>query len=123
MLRQRRSREEWRRLVAELEQGGLTRQEFAAERGVNWRSLENWFYRFRREHRVRSDVGRPPAVHFVPVKVPRSRSATAALVTPAGMTVDVIEAQIGAMHLRFRTGVDSDYMVRLLAALSRDVAC
>ena len=121
MSRQHRSREEWQGLVGEFERGGQTRQEFAAERGVNFRSLENWYYRFRREQRGR--IGRPPAIQFVAVKVRGAGLATAASVTPQIKTSDVIEARVGAMRLRFHPGVDSDYMGRLLVALSRGVGC
>ncbi len=125
MSRQRRSREEWRQLVVELEKSGLPRQGFAASRGINWRSLENWRYRFRREQRGRAGTRRAAAaVEFVPVRLLGPRPATPEpSMTRERMTGDVIEARVGATHLRFLAGVDSAYVGQLLAALSRELAC
>lgn len=48
----RRSKQQWRDLVAEFEAGGLTQQAFARRKRVNLGSLRNWIYKFRKEQVV-----------------------------------------------------------------------
>lgn len=109
---QHRSREEWARLIDELARSGLSRAQFAEQRGLSARSLENWTYRLRRE--AEPHVPRAAPVGFVPVRVRRSAS-----VSPArAASESVIEICVGAdVRLRFGTGVDCNYLGRLVASL------
>ena len=45
----RRSREEWRELVARFEASGQTREEFCAEMGIGESTLRRWCSRFRKQ--------------------------------------------------------------------------
>lgn len=120
---QRRSRGEWKVLIAECEKSGLSRQQFSADRGVNWRNLESWFYRLRRERRPAEN--RAATVRFVPVlcevegPVQVQRPAS---VTPPQSGGRVLEALVGNVRVRFATDVDCDYVGRVLAALGRHSA-
>jgi hypothetical protein len=112
MGRQRRRRSEWQQLIEALHGSGLTQPEFAAERGLNAKTLENWIHRLRREAAKQTT-----AVQFLPVTM---RPATAVAVNDAS----VIEACFaGGVRLRFAAGVDCDYLGRLFAVMSNRPAC
>jgi transposase-like protein len=66
MARQRRSREQWRRLVAGWVRSGLTRQAYCDQHGISLGSLDRWRAVFREE-----DASGAPAepVRLVPVEV------------------------------------------------------
>lgn len=117
----RRSRETWEQLVNEFERSGLTNEDFAARHVLNPRSLENWVYRIRREHRLRPHV--PAAVQFVPLAIRGRQELPTRPAVSAATTGDFVEALVGSLCVRFRAGVDSRYMGQLLAALCREMAC
>ena len=48
-LRHRHSKEEWRRLIDEFQDSGLSRQKFCASRGISLPRLTRWMAFFRRE--------------------------------------------------------------------------
>ncbi|WP_297463136.1 hypothetical protein [Ferrovum sp.] len=50
--RQRRSQEEWRQLVAQFHESGLSRQQFCQSQGVSLARLEKWDIFFRRESHI-----------------------------------------------------------------------
>ncbi len=102
----RRSRDTWKRLVVELERSGLTREQFARRRGLNLGNFTFWYYKLRAEARAN-----PPtqAIQFVPVRVTRPDS---------GEGLDVFEARIRELALRFRVGADVDYVSALLGRLA-----
>ena len=74
---QHRSRDEWIRLVDELERSGVSRAQFAEQRGLSARSLENWAYRLRRE--AEPHAPRAVPVGFVPLRVRRVALAARAM--------------------------------------------
>ncbi len=47
-LRHRHSKEEWRRLIDEFQDSGLSRQKFCASRGISLPRLTRWMAFFRR---------------------------------------------------------------------------
>lgn len=99
----RRSREIWKRLVAEYRASGSTAEAFARRERLNVGTLRWWCTELRRESPVRA-----AAVRFLPVR------ATAA-VPPAQR---LVEAQVGGVCVRFEAGTDVEYMSALLAGLS-----
>lgn len=56
MAKQKRSRAEWIRLVAEADASGLSRRAFAEERGLSPQTLSWWTSRLRREKREASTL-------------------------------------------------------------------
>lgn len=65
MARQKRCREDWKRLVAALDVSGESAREFADSRGVNPRTLQWWRWRLRMD--AKEDA--TPTPRFVPVTV------------------------------------------------------
>jgi len=115
MARQRRSRNEWQRLIKELKGSGLTQGQFAAERRLNAKTLENWAYRLRREAR-QADAPLP----FLPIRLREAALPTAVAALGSG----IIELVVGEdLRVRFAPGVDCDYVGRLVAAVTRSAAC
>jgi len=114
MAAERRKRSEWQQLMDELKASGLTQQEFASARGLNANTLENWFYRLRREAR------RPaPPASFLPIRV-RATAPTSSIGHDGGL----IEVVVGeTFRVRFAPGVDCGYLGRLLAEVARSAAC
>jgi transposase-like protein len=99
----RRSREEWRRLVARWVRSGQTAGTFAAEVGVNANTLQFWKYALARETRAEA----PAAVNAI-VEL---RSA----VVPSDQRFD-LELSTGR-RLRIPPSFDADALKRLLAVL------
>ena len=98
----RRSREEWRELVVEFRGSGARAQDFARQRGLNVTRLWWWCSELRKEV-----PGKPVAsVRFLPVR--------AAAVVPSPKP---IEAQVGAVVLRFECGTDVEYLAALVSRL------
>lgn len=96
----RRTREDWKRLVAEFRASGMGTTEFARKRRLNPRTLQWWAWELR-------DESPTEIVKFVPVQV-------AASAVPAR---DVVEARVGAVTLRFESGTDAEYVSELLGRL------
>ena len=100
----RRTREDWKRLVAEFRTSGMGTTEFARKRRLNPKTLQWWAWELRGE--LPTEI-----VKFVPVEA-----------RTAAVTVrDVVEARVGAVTLRFESGTDIEYMSALLGRL--DAAC
>lgn len=64
MAKQKRSREDWKRLVEALSSSGESAQEFAESRGLNARTLQWWRWRLRIDAKDAT-----PTPRFVPVTV------------------------------------------------------
>jgi hypothetical protein len=96
----RRTREDWKRLIAEFRTSGMGTTEFARKRRINPKTFQWWAWELR-------DKSLAESVKFVPVQ-------TAAAVVP---TRDVVEARVGAVTLRFESGTDVEYVSELLGRL------
>ena len=99
----RRTREDWKRVIAELRGSGMSSKEFAKRRRLNLSTLRWWASELR-------DEASTEIVKFVPVE------AEVASVVVRG----VVEAQVGAVTLRFESGADLDYIAGLLGRLGRE---
>jgi hypothetical protein len=97
----RRTREDWKRVLAELRASGMGTTEFARKRHINPKTLQWWAWELRNEASAE-------LVQFVPVEAVAS-------VRPA---CRVMEAQAGAVTLRFESGTDVEYVAALLDRLS-----
>lgn len=120
MAGRQKSQEAWRQLVAEMERGSQTQEQFAIEHGVNVRTLGNWAYRLRRERRGLKPRPKSTPVRFVPVRLRAEKTVALLQPTAAGQAIDVC---LGNVRLYFMAGIDCDYMGRLLAALGQHCAC
>ena len=96
----RRTREDWKLLVAELRTSGMGTTEFARKRQLNPKTLQWWAWELRDE--LPTEV-----VKFVPME-----ASTA--VVPVR---DIVEARAGAFTLRFESGTDAEYVSELLGRL------
>lgn len=96
----RKSREEWRTLVAEFESSGETPAAFGERHGVRPSTLAWWRSEFKR---ATSDEGErpaePPAVETVPRRSSSSKSV------PSG-----VEVQFGDIIVRFPPGVSAEFI-------------
>ncbi len=106
-------REEWRKRVTRWRDSGLTAQEYAAEAGLNPRTLTWWksaLEREAREQSARSGKGvTVPAVSLVELKPP---------VTVASAPSALIEIELdGRRRLRFAETTAPEIVARLIAAL------
>lgn len=99
----RRSREIWKQLVAEYRASGGTAEAFARKHRLNVGTLRWWCGQLRKEGSAKAIV----PVQFVPV---RSKLAPV-----PGM--GLVEAQVGAVTLRFESGTDVEYVSALLQGL------
>ena len=100
----RRTREDWKRLIAEYRSSGMSSKAFARKRRLNLSTLRWWAAELR-------DESPTEIVEFVPIE------ASAAVVP----TCSVVEARVGAVTLRFESGTDVEYVSELLGRL--DAAC
>ena len=95
--RVRRSREQWRELLARFEQSGQTRERFCAEQGLSVGSFTQW----RRKLREPVVAEANAAEETVFIELPRAEAAAA---TPPGPWE--LELQLGAgVVLRLRRSV------------------
>ena len=101
----RRTREIWRNVIRQLEQSGLTQEEFAAERKIPVGTLRSWIYRLKRE---REEEG----TAILPVRVISSRSPSASRSEENGAMVEV-------MLVRFASGAAGDFIVEVVNRLRR----
>lgn len=93
-------------MAEEFEASGLTQREFAGSRGLRLSTLQSWVYRRRRQ----VSAGAQPPVRLLPVQVssvPATQEAALEVVLPRGVRV------------RVASGMDVDYVARLVAALGR----
>jgi hypothetical protein len=108
-------REEWKKVIADLEKSELTHKEFAAERGVALPTLQFWLYKFRRES---SHESRPTLlpVEVVPSAALKARQRGAAAGWSDAQALLELTLPSGTL-LRFTAGIDVTYVRQLLAAL------
>jgi hypothetical protein len=106
-------REEWRKRVTRWKDSGLTAQEYAAEAGLNPRTLTWWRSAFEREARGQSARSakeeRIRAVNLVELKPPVA-------VAPAPSALIEIDLD-GRRKLRFSETTAPEVVARLIAAL------
>jgi hypothetical protein len=99
-------REYWTKVIAELEQSGLTHQDFATKREVSIHGLRMWLYRLRRE---RGGSGRKSkGLRLLPVRVRRAQ------IVPER---SVLELAINGIAVRFVDGTSVQYVAELAGAL------
>lgn len=91
-------------MVAEYRASATSSLVFARRRGLNVGTLRGWV------RELRDEVA-SPIVQFVPL-----RSKPAATVSASAAWV---EAQVGAVTLRFESGTDVNYMADLIGRLDR----
>ena len=105
MAHRRRSREEWKELVREVEAGDSMEQ-VARRHGVRVGTLKWWRWQFRRGTVARSAT---KAVQMVPVRVRPAQRDSA--------VDDVVEVLVRGALVRLRIGQDPRYIAELAAAL------
>jgi transposase-like protein len=105
MAQRRRSREEWKELVREVD-GGDSIEHVAKRHGVRPRTLAWWRWQLRRGIVARSAT---EAVQMVPVRVREEPAVVAA--------DDVVEVLVRGALVRVRIGQDPRYVAELAAAL------
>ena len=104
------SPEEWRDLLVEYRQSGLTQKEFAAKHEIPFSTFQYWLYVKSKKSSVSSPRN---SARFLPVEV---------VASPASLTraerSDVVEASLrSGVSVRFAVGTDTRYLAELLAAL------
>jgi transposase-like protein len=105
-------REVWAERVRRLQDSELTTAEFAAELGVNPRTLTYWKWRLRKEARTAPSQGMSP-----------KRTATFVEVKRAPVAPEPIEVLIdGRTVVRVREGFDLETLRRVVVALSNGTA-
>lgn len=112
----RHGRDDWKRLVEELEKSGLTHKEFAAQKGVAVATLEFWLYKLRRESRQESRPSILP-VEVVPSAASSARRQGVAVRAVGSPSLLELALPSGAL-LRFTAGTDVTYVRQLLTALA-----
>lgn len=110
MAQRRRSREEWKELVREIEAGESIEQ-VARRHGVRVGTLKWWRWQFRRGTVARSAT---KAVQMVPVRV---RQAPRVPAVVDDVVDDVVEVLVRGALVRIRIGQDPRYIAELAAAL------
>lgn len=101
MARQRRSRAEWTKLVAEAQASGLTQCGFAEARGLSAQTLSWWVSRLRRENRrdaklVAVDVVEDAAAEFQAIRVELRGDRT--LVVPANFDATALRRLVVSLE-------------------------
>lgn len=109
----RASREEWRKRIERWKDSGLTAEQFAAELGINPRTLQFWQYKFRRA----AGAGEPRAgmKRGAPKDPLALVEVHAAVTTAAGFELELG----GNKRLRIPSGFDALALERLLVVLGR----
>jgi transposase-like protein len=95
----RRAAEHWADIVAEAEQAGVSHAQVALKHRVSLSTLRYHVYKARR-----GGASKPSAPRLLPIRV--DADAT------------VLEAQVGAVRLRFAEGCNPSYVAAVLSALS-----
>jgi hypothetical protein len=109
----RTSREEWRKRVERWKDSGLTAEQFAAELGINPRTLQFWQYKLRQaseETKPRAGVKRGARRDPLP------------LVEVHSTVTDASEFELefgNSKRLRIPSGFDASALERLLVVLGR----
>lgn len=106
----RESREVWKRRVERWRDGGLSAGEFAAELGVNPRTLTYWKWRLGSESKKRTQVSAPtvamaPQPTFVEVTPPSPEQH------------EPFELVVGGLIVRVPCVFDAEALKRLIAAV------
>ena len=101
MARERKSREEWRRIVARLRASDWTPEYFANRHNLSLNTLRWWSSQFAADEDV------APSATLVPV----SFTAESAVSAPT------IELDLGAVRIRIEHGADPAYVATLVHAL------
>lgn len=108
MARERRSRDEWQRIVTRWRSSEWTAEYFANRNDLSPRTLRWWSSKFPAEDAV------SPSPTFVPVEVTDLRRAE-----PGS-----IELEVGHVRVRVELGTDPDYVAALVRSLLEiRVAC
>ena len=94
----------WAKRVERWRDSGLTANEFAAELGINARTLSYWKYRLKKEDRVEAAA---PA--FVEAAVMPAQ--------PASRCGQPVEVFIGDVRLQVPLDFDADQLTRLIAVV------
>lgn len=81
----KRSREEWRGIVGEYRESGLTQREFAARAGVSLSSLARWHQRFAQE--MKPEGFEPEPVGWVELVRPRPPASPQMMSEPMRLLV------------------------------------
>jgi len=108
----RSSRDEWAKRVERWVDSGLTAAEFAAEAGINPRTLTFWKWQLRRE---RDRGGRPRTRGFVEVVAPARGDGAVEKTRPASLEVVLLDGTVIRVPQRFDRAAFKD----LLGALER----
>jgi|ERR1700716_2158139 hypothetical protein len=101
--------EEWKKLIAEFQQSGMSQKEFIAKHDVNLSTFQYWLYK-RSKLNSKFDVNSSP--RFLPVEVvglPASSTRVEAAVIEAALRSGTL--------LRFAVGTDPRYLAELFAAI------
>src|SRR5262249_18783613 len=96
----RRNRDFWEKIVAALEGGEQTHEQFAERRRVNVGSLRSWLYRLRRER---------GGVRVLPVRFEEA-------ITRRSTAPSVVEISFDGVS-RVSVGTDVEYVAELIARL------
>ncbi len=98
----RRSREEWKKLIAELEQSGESATDFALRQGIKPRTLLWWITAMKRLSKQQSSKRRAPKNHqidFVPIAIRQPEIVTGA-----------VEVSLADLVVRFPQGTAAEYV-------------
>ena len=97
---------------------GLSAKQFAAESGINWRSLSWWKWRIGGGEPTRKKRSRAPAASSV--EVAKALSPLSFVEVTASVTREPIEVVLpSALRVRVPVGFDDATLVRLLDVLER----
>lgn len=107
----RESRDVWAKRVERWQDSGLTAREFAAELGINHRTLSFWKYQLAKE-------GARPRPTAKPRRVQSRRSTeTPRFVAAQVRESSVFEVQVGDVLLRLPADVDAQRVAELIGAV------
>lgn len=103
------SRAEWEKRVTQWKRSGLTAQVFAAQQGLNLRTLQWWSSTLRRPPvRPRTQAAKVSFARVVPVE-----NGPARQIEPAALEVTLASGRV----VRVRQGFDAALLRELIAAL------
>lgn len=108
-------REVWAQRVRRLEESELTTAEFAAELGINPRTLTYWKWRLGKEQR--SELPPPPSATRSPAFVEVKPEQGPTIVAPSPIEI-VLDAQV---VVRVTRDFDSEVLRRVVATLAKGV--
>ena len=103
------ARDIWVGVIRQLEESGLTHEQFADERNIPVSTLRYWIYRLRREA--------PESPSLLPVRVIASTAPSA---RQSFDELPAIEAVLpDGLRVRFAAGTDAEMVAQLLERLRR----